>query len=170
MKLLILAASAAALTISMPVLAEPGKGGGPKAQHSQSAKGQAKSNRDARNAVRTRTDVRSDRRDRVSDDRRFDRDRFGDRVQNGTNARNCPPGLAKKSPACIPPGQAKRLFNQGQRLPAGFDDFSRYNQIPERFRSQVPYSRDARYIYRDDRVYVVNPTTRLVTTIIDLLR
>lgn len=163
MKLLILAASAAALTISMPVAAQgQGKGSAASTQQSQSAKGQAKANRDARTNVRTRTDVRTDRRQ--------DRDRFDDRSQNRTSVRDCPPGLAKKSPACIPPGQAKQLFNQGQRVPAGYNDYSRYNQIPERYRSRVPYSQDARYIYRDDRVYMVNPTTRLVTRIIDLVR
>lgn len=162
MKLLILAASAAALTISMPVAAESQGNGPDKSQQSKRAKDQAKGNRDMRAVVRTRTDVRTDR--------RLERDRYGDRVQNGVNARNCPPGLAKKSPACIPPGQAKRLFDQGQRVPVGYGDYSRYNQIPERYRSLVPYSRDDRYIYRDNRVYVVDPTTRLVTRIIDLFR
>lgn len=30
---------------------------------------------------------------------------------------HCPPGLAKKTPACIPPGQAKKLYTIGQPLP-----------------------------------------------------
>ncbi len=162
MKIFILAASAATLAVSMPVAAESqGKGSSANAQQSQRANAQANSQRDTRTPTRVRTDVRSDRRDGVRTDRR---------VQSGPSARNCPPGLAKKSPACIPPGQAKLLFNQGQRLPVGYNDFSRYNQIPERYRSRVPYTQDARYIYRDDRVYMVDPTTRLVTRIIDLIR
>src|SRR5687767_7746974 len=32
----------------------------------------------------------------------------------------CPPGLAKKTPRCVPPGQAKHLFNVGQRVPLGY--------------------------------------------------
>lgn len=28
------------------------------------------------------------------------------------HAGNCPPGLAKKSPACVPPGQAKKHYPQ----------------------------------------------------------
>ena len=31
-------------------------------------------------------------------------------------ARGCPPGFAKKSPACIPPGQAKKQRYRGYRI------------------------------------------------------
>ncbi|TPG13190.1 hypothetical protein EAH84_07265 [Sphingomonas oligophenolica] len=78
--------------------------------------------------------------------------------------------MAKKSPACIPPGQAKRLFNQGQRVPAGYRYYSPYNSIPQQYRSNVPYDAANRYIYRDNQVYVVDPRTRLVEQIINLLR
>jgi hypothetical protein len=50
-----------------------------------------------------------------------DRDRDGvrrywiDTVGRG----NCPPGLAKKHNGCLPPGQAKKRYVVGQRLPAG---------------------------------------------------
>ncbi len=27
---------------------------------------------------------------------------------------NCPPGLAKKNPPCVPPGQAKKHYDQGE--------------------------------------------------------
>ncbi len=171
MKKFILAASAAAFAISMPVAAEnPGKGSSAKAQHSQSAKAKNKPHRDVRIDTRSRADARIDWRDVDRDDRRFDRERYTDRVQSRQSARDCPPGLAKKTPACIPPGQAKRLFNEGQRVPYGYDYFSRYDQIPERYRTRIPYSQNSRYIYRDDRVYVVDPATRLVTSIIDLFR
>jgi Ni/Co efflux regulator RcnB len=30
---------------------------------------------------------------------------------------NCPPGLAKKNNGCLPPGQAKKRYQVGQRLP-----------------------------------------------------
>ena len=49
-----------------------------------------------------------------------DRDREGvrrywvDTVGRG----NCPPGLAKKHNGCLPPGQAKKRYVVGQRLPA----------------------------------------------------
>jgi hypothetical protein len=32
---------------------------------------------------------------------------------------NCPPGLAKKNNGCLPPGQAKKRYAVGQRLPGG---------------------------------------------------
>ena len=32
---------------------------------------------------------------------------------------NCPPGLAKKNNGCLPPGQAKKRYSVGQRLPNG---------------------------------------------------
>ena len=32
---------------------------------------------------------------------------------------NCPPGLAKKNNGCLPPGQAKKRYAVGQRLPNG---------------------------------------------------
>jgi hypothetical protein len=32
---------------------------------------------------------------------------------------NCPPGLAKKNNGCLPPGQAKKRYVVGQRLPSG---------------------------------------------------
>ena len=38
----------------------------------------------------------------------------------------CPPGLAKKAIPCVPPGQAKKLYNIGQRLPLyGYNLFQR---------------------------------------------
>lgn len=190
MRNLLLIASAAAMSFSMPAVAEgPGKGKGAsaKAQKSMSVKRNGKSQ--VRTDVRARTDARAivrartrtgasvDRldtnRDGIVDrrDRRIDRNRDGvdDRMQNQYGGNICPPGLAKKTPACIPPGQAKRMFNEGQRIPVGYDFFTDYNDIPEAFRTRVPYSDANRYIYREDRVYVVDPTTRLVTSIIDLL-
>ena len=39
---------------------------------------------------------------------------------------NCPPGLAKKNNGCLPPGQAKKRYQVGHRLPAG----THYDPIP----------------------------------------
>ena len=33
------------------------------------------------------------------------------------NVRHCPPGLAKKGPGCLPPGQAKKAYSLGRPLP-----------------------------------------------------
>jgi hypothetical protein len=110
----------------------------------------------------------------VADDRErmIDRNRDGldDRAANQYGGAACPPGLAKKTPNCLPPGQASRMFRQGQRLPTGYDYFTDYDRIPEAYRSRVPYADANRYIYRDNSVYVVDPRTRIVTQVIDLLR
>ena len=80
----------------------------------------------------------------------------------------CPPGLAKKSPACIPPGQAKKLFNVGQRVPLGYRGLLGYNGLPYDVRDRYgagldPYSR---YIYQDDYLYRVDPRTMIVSQIL----
>ena len=48
---------------------------------------------------------------------RGDRDILRDYVLDHYR-KNCPPGLAKKNPPCIPPGQAKK-FGVGEYLPKG---------------------------------------------------
>ncbi|WP_106638702.1 hypothetical protein [Allosphingosinicella vermicomposti] len=79
----------------------------------------------------------------------------------------CPPGLAKKNNGCLPPGQARKIYGQGDRLPSGY----RYVAVPERYRDRIgSYDPDRyRYYYDEDRIYVVDPTTRLITSVISLL-
>lgn len=81
----------------------------------------------------------------------------------------CPPGLAKKSPACVPPGQAKRMFREGQRLPNGYRYYTPYGDIPASLRDRYDLDDDYRYIYRDNQIYVVDPATSLVTRILDAI-
>jgi len=82
----------------------------------------------------------------------------------------CPPGLAKKGNGCMPPGQARKYYwDRGARVPAGYRGWTRYDAIPRAYRMRVPYNARYRYVYRDDYVYVVDPQTRLVRDIIDLL-
>jgi hypothetical protein len=117
-----------------------------------------------RDMVRTRIDRTVDiDRDGIPD--------FRDRniVRTGNNGQACPPGLANRTPACTPPGQARKMFSQGQRIPSGYDYFTRYEDIPLTLRNQYQLGTDAQYIYRDRSIYVVDPATRLVTRIIDLL-
>ena len=49
-----------------------------------------------------------------------DRDYWHDYWRGEHEHGNCPPGLAKKHNGCMPPGQAKKRYVIGQRLPAGF--------------------------------------------------
>jgi hypothetical protein len=227
MSKLILMVSAAAMAFSVPALAQGnGKGKGASGRSQQSTMQRSpRSQGQAREVVRARTDARSNARattrtgaaiDRRADsnangipdyreqrladsngngipdyrerrivdvngngiadyrerliDRDRDRDGIDDRMGRQYGGAACPPGLAKKSPSCLPPGQASRMFREGQRLPTGYNYYTDYNRIPEQYRTQVPYLDANRYIYRDNSVYVVDPRTRMVTQVIDLLR
>ena len=79
----------------------------------------------------------------------------------------CPPGLWKKTPSCMPPGQAKRLFREGQRIGTNYRYYTPYGDIPLVLRNQYNLDPDYRYIYRDNVIYTVDPTTRLVRDIIN---
>jgi hypothetical protein len=167
MRNLLMIASAAAMAIAMPALAKPGKAGGKSQASGHVAKGGRAHAGSTKGKTRTHRVTATDRNGNGildSRERRVDRTRYG--------VNDCPPGLAKKNNGCLPPGQAKRLFAQGQRLPTGYNFFTAYNAIPERYRDDIPEmyrSGDYRYIYRDDTVYVVDPATRIVRGIFDLI-
>ncbi len=78
----------------------------------------------------------------------------------------CPPGLARKGNGCMPPGQAKKLFNVGQRVPLGYEGLLGYDGLPNDLRRRYRLSRDDRYIYRDDYLYRVDPRTRVVNEVL----
>jgi hypothetical protein len=120
-----------------------------------------------------------DHRDRMTDrnrdgidDRRQDRDNV-DRNGNRYGGDVCPPGLANRTPACVPPGQARRMFREGQVLPNRYGNYVGYQdllgRLPESYRDDIPVG-DFRYVYQNDAVYVVDARTRAVRTIIDILR
>jgi hypothetical protein len=183
MRNIILMASAAAMGIAMPALAKPGNGHGASVKAKQSttvktngANVRTSARLDANaNGILDRFERDTDR-DGIPDYREgtlsssLDRNSNGilDRYESGGRVNMCPPGLAKKSPACIPPGQAKRSFAAGQRLPSGY----RYVPVPQQYIGQIPnYDPNLyRYYYGDNRVYVVNPTTSLIDRVIDLIR
>lgn len=79
----------------------------------------------------------------------------------------CPPGLYKKTPSCMPPGQAKRLFRSGQRVPTGYKYYTPYANIPQSLVTQYDLTDRYRYIYRNNVIYVVDPATNLVSRIIN---
>jgi hypothetical protein len=198
MRKLIMIASVAALATALPNVAAAqgrGNGNGHSARADQGPRGNAKPQSQGmqrermRQVERTRdTDLNRNRvadrlerrlvdrnRDGIDDRRQtrlVDRDRDGidDRAQNRYGGAACPPGLANRSPACVPPGQAKRMFREGQRIPTNFNVFTNYNDIPVDLRQRYNIPQDFNYIYRDDSVYVVDPATRVVRSIIDLLR
>jgi hypothetical protein len=82
----------------------------------------------------------------------------------GYGVGGCPPGLAKKG--CVPPGQAKKLFGVGQRVPYGYNGLTRYGALPYSVRSRYQLDPYSRYIYRDDYLYRVDPATMVVSQIL----
>ena len=86
------------------------------------------------------------------------------------NARGqCPPGLAKRDNGCLPPGQAKKLYNVGQRYNRNFGNAWTYNDIPQSMRSQYSLEQSDRYYYRNGYLYQVDPKTMLVQSVISAL-
>lgn len=61
------------------------------------------------------------------------------------------------------------MFRQGQRVPTNYGAFTNYNDIPQQYRTQYNIPDGYNYIYRDNSVYVVDPRTRLVRDIINLI-
>ncbi|HYE27712.1 MAG TPA: hypothetical protein VEA61_05710 [Allosphingosinicella sp.] len=174
MRKLLLAAGAAAIAIAMPATAKPGKGGGHAGAHGKSGTvvsgGKARTDLRAAARARTRTGVGVVRiRDRDGDGIPDHRDRVDNRAAGRYGVDACPPGLAAKANGCLPPGQARKIFNVGQRIPVGYNFYTPYGEIPLAYRDRYGLVTDGRYIYRDNSIYVVDPATSLVTRIIDLI-
>ena len=81
----------------------------------------------------------------------------------------CPPGLAKKAIPCVPPGQAKKLYNVGQRFPLGYGSPLAYGQIPYDLRSQYGLNPYGNYYYGDGYLYRVDPRTMLIQQVVAAL-
>lgn len=160
-KIIMLASVAALAALPSAAFAKPPHGGnGHRAQAERGADGQR-----TRNRARPRADNTDRNRNGVAD--RLERRPA--RAQNQYGGAACPPGLARRSPACVPPGQARRMFRQGQRIPTNYGAFTSYNSIPLEYRDRYNIPSGHNYIYRDNSVYVVDRRTRLVRSIIDLL-
>jgi len=87
----------------------------------------------------------------------------------GYGAGGCPPGLAKKNNGCMPPGQAKKLYNIGQRFPVGYGLPWTYNQIPPVLRQQYGFAPNYNYYYGDGYLYRVDPRTMLISQVVDAI-
>src|SRR3954451_12143149 len=145
MRNLMLLAGAAALAAASPAIAKPGHGN---SGHGNSGHSAAKHGKSTRGLVLS--------------------DRFG--RMYALNARGgCPPGLAKKNNGCLPPGQAKKLYNVGQRYNRNFGNLWTYNQIPDYLRSQYRFDPYDRYYYGNGYLYQVDPRTLLVERVISAL-
>lgn len=151
MKTLILLAGAAALAAAAPAIAKPGNGHG----HGQSHAAQGH-----HGGPTATTHGRSGHGIMV--------DRYGRRYALDARG-SCPPGLAKKHNGCLPPGQAKKLYNVGQRYNRNFGNLWSYNQIPNYLRSQYDFDRRDRFYYNNGYLYQVDPRTMLIQQVVSAL-
>jgi hypothetical protein len=87
----------------------------------------------------------------------------------GYGVGGCPPGLAKKHNGCMPPGQAKKLYNIGQRWPGDYGNRWNYDQIPYDLRSRYAFDPDDRYYYGDGYLYQVDPATMLISRVVSAI-
>ena len=87
----------------------------------------------------------------------------------GYGAGACPPGLAKKAVPCVPPGQAKKMYNVGQRFRSTSYSRYSYRQIPYSLRSQYRLDPYDRYYYSNGYLYRVDPRTMLVQQVVAAL-
>ena len=76
----------------------------------------------------------------------------------------CPPGLAKKSPACVPPGHARSEF-VGRILP----DYYSANYFPRSLRYIYADTPDYYYRWGDGYAYRVNRSTNLIAALLPLI-
>jgi len=140
MKKLLLIAGAAAIAFGTPAVAKPDNHGG----HGKSQAGKSH----GRHVVTTRT---------------------GGRLYALDSRGNCPPGLAKKNNGCLPPGQAKKLYNVGQRYNRNFGNLWSYNQIPYDLRDRYDFDQSDRYYYDNGYIYQVDPRTMLIQQVVSAL-
>ena len=160
MKTLMLLAGAALMISGTPAIAQGqghGKSHAAKAQGKAHAKAHGKAMKS--NAKASKRLLRDRDRDGLDD-----RDEALARKYGGAL---CPPGLYKKTPRCMPPGLANRPFREGQRLSRNFGYYTPYSNIPLSLRDRYDLDDDYRYIYRNNVIYQVDPTTRLIRDVID---
>jgi hypothetical protein len=150
---LILFAGAAAFALATPALAQPAHSNAHQGK-AQSAKSHGKAQGKAHSGPHGRHMVTM---------------RDGTRLYALDARGACPPGLAKKNNGCMPPGQAKKLFNVGQRYDHRYGHAWRYDQIPYHLRSQYRFDPSGRYYYRDGYLYQVDPRTMLVRQVVSAL-
>ncbi len=89
--------------------------------------------------------------------------------QLGYGVGGCPPGLAKKNNGCLPPGQAKKLYNIGQRWPGNYGYRWDYGQIPYDLRNQYGFDPGYNYYYGDGYLYRVDPATMLISQVVSAI-
>ncbi len=158
MRRILILAGLLSLPLAMPALAQGnGKGHG---KHAQSGGGKHTGGKHAERARGDAYRYQAARNERGSG-RVLNRDQ---RLTDSAQA--CPPGLAKKGNGCLPPGQAKKRFGVGERLPSSY---SSYN-VPAQYQDQYRDTNQDLYRYNNDgSLYRVDAKTRVVEEVIKLL-
>ena len=82
------------------------------------------------------------------------------------NSTHCPPGLAKKAVPCVPPGQAKKLWQRGERVEGGYvliprDEWERL--------ALRDYGDESTYLQADDQILRVVRDTLVVLEAVRIL-
>ncbi len=90
-----------------------------------------------------------------------------DKAKGRWHANHCQPGM--KYAKCLPPGQAKKLYRVGYKLDRGYNGFTPYNQIPYELRDGYNLDDDYRYVYDRNYIYQVDPTTMIVSQVLNAI-
>jgi hypothetical protein len=116
--------------------------------------------------VQNRREVRDDRRFATAE-RRFDRQttRNFQRAALGYGMGACPPGLAKKPVACMPPGQARKLVGQSFKT---VNRVSNLRELPVRLRTVYRDNDDYYYRYGNGYMYQVDRQSSLISSLLPL--
>ena len=97
----------------------------------------------------------------------------GPKGNNGNSATlDCPPGLAKKNPPCVPPGQAKKGVTAriiGQDVP--FDPYGIGDRLPDGYVTVIDPrlfapNDNAYYVRSGDSLYRIDGETGLILDLI----
>lgn len=78
-----------------------------------------------------------------------------------------PPGLAKK-PGGMPPGQYKKMYRQGQRLPSSYIDQRYYVANPEANRLRAPPT-GYRWVQVDNQYYLAQTRSGVIAEVVSAL-
>lgn len=78
-----------------------------------------------------------------------------------------PPGLAKK-PGGMPPGQYKKKYSRGQRLPTTYVTQRYYVDNPQTYRLRAPPA-GYRWVHVDDQYYLAQTRTGLISEVVSAL-
>lgn len=76
----------------------------------------------------------------------------------------CPKGLVWRGPSCVPVGHQNRVLDVGTRVPPGWS-YTPWGAVPVELRSGL--DPNYRHVYRDGFIYVVDPRTNLITSVIN---